>query len=84
MRPTVIDVTVTNKLIRDEESAVIFDLLLDTRTYDIGTIYNWGDFFNQVIYTSAKQRVNVFASSYEKNEATIKAAMEKTIDEMLK
>ncbi|MCL2813254.1 MAG: extracellular solute-binding protein [Oscillospiraceae bacterium] len=84
VRPTVIDVTVTNKLIRDEESAVIFDLLLDTRTYDIGVIYDWGGLFKQLIYTSADQRSNVFASQYEKHEANIKTAMEKTFEEMLK
>jgi len=84
IRPTVIDVTVTNKLVRDDDSAEMIDLLLDTRTYDLGAIYNWGDIDANLLFSGAKSRTNVFASQYEKHADKIKTAMEKTISEMLK
>ena len=83
MRPAVIDVTVINKAVRDDDSAEMVNLMLDTRTYDLGVVYNWGDIDGNVLFTSASSRTNVFASSYEKHESKIISEMEKTINSML-
>ena len=83
VRPAVIDTTVTDKLIRDDDSADMLNLLLDTRVYDIGLIYNWANLMDSLLYPVAQKRVNEFASNYAKNEEKIIAAMEKTINEML-
>ena len=84
VRPAVIDVTVTNKLIRDDDSEEMLNLMFDTRVYDIGELYHWGNFPDNLLYPNADKRTNVFASQYEKFEDRIKSAIEKAIEEMLK
>ena len=83
VRPKAIDITATNKLMRDEDSAEMFDLILDTRTYDLAIIYAWGGFVDNMLYNSVNTRTNTFASNYAKHETTIKTAMEKTINDIL-
>ncbi|MCL2517764.1 MAG: extracellular solute-binding protein [Oscillospiraceae bacterium] len=83
IKPAVFDITVTDKLMRDEDSVRMVDLMLDTREYDIGEYYNWGDLINVLLYSSLSARQNIFASNYAKNEDRIKSAMEKTISDML-
>lgn len=83
VKPAVIDVTVTNKLIRDEDSAEMLGLMLDSREYDIGEYYNWDNLINNLLYSSLQARSNVFASNYAKHEEKIKTLIQKTIDEML-
>ena len=84
IRPAVIDVTITNKLIRDDDSAEMINLLLDTRTYDLGVMFNWGNIDGDLFIVNLDRKTNIFISQYEKLEAKIITAMEKTIDEMLK
>jgi len=84
VRPTIINTTVTNKLIRDDDSADMFDLLLNTRTYDLALLYLWGNLDWCLFRTTAQERANVFVTEYEKNVDVIKASMEKTINELLK
>ncbi|MCL2517046.1 MAG: hypothetical protein FWF15_00655 [Oscillospiraceae bacterium] len=83
VRPALIDTTVTDKLIRDNDSAEMIDLLLNTRVYELGVLYNWGDLMGTLLYPVAQKRVNEFASNYAKNEEKIKSEIEKTISEML-
>jgi len=81
--PAFYDVTVTNKLVRDEGSVEMLDIILKNRVYDLASVYNWGDItviFGD-IYGKAQ---NNFVSAYEKREEKIKTAIEKTIDEMTK
>ena len=76
------DITITNKTIRDEESAQMLDLIFSTRIYDLGYIFNWGDIGTMIaaIYPDAGK----FASYYETLESKAQAAMEKTIEEINK
>ena len=82
VKPAVIDVTVTNKLIRDNDSADMVNLLLDTRVFDLALLYNWENLTDTLLYPVAQTRSNGFASNYAKNEEKIKAAIQKTISEM--
>ena len=81
--PAFYDVTVTNKLVRDESSVEMLDIILNNRVYDLASVYNWGNIvaiFDD-IYNKGQ---NNFVSTYEKKEAAINIAIDKTITEMTK
>jgi len=80
VRHAYFDITITNKTIRDEESAEMLDLIFGTRIYDLGFIFNWSSigYLLESVYPNAGS----FASKYESAETKAKAAMEKTIDEV--
>ena len=71
------DITITNKTIRDEESAQMLDLIFSTRMYDLGFIFNWGNigYLLRTVYPDA----GTFTSKYEKAAPSAQAAMDKTI-----
>ena len=81
--PAFLDVTVTHKVIRDEDSIEMLDIILKSRTYDMGTIYNWGDLEDRFFRRGIPSRTNTFASDYERAEAAVTTAMERTLTEML-
>ena len=80
VRHAYFDVTITNKTIRDEESAEMLDLIFGTRIYDLGFIFNWSSigYLLESVYPDAGR----FTSKYEAAETKALAAMEKTIDEV--
>jgi hypothetical protein len=82
VRHAYFDITITNKTIRDEESAEMLDLILNTRIYDLGYIFNWNGIGTMLstIYPDA----GTFASKYEKLESKAQIEMEKTIEEVNK
>ncbi|MCL1792811.1 MAG: extracellular solute-binding protein [Oscillospiraceae bacterium] len=78
--PAYYDVSITNKLIRDEDSLEMLNLILDNRTYDLAYIYDWGGtigIFGNILYSG---RADTFASEFEKKENVIAAAIQKTIE----
>ena len=80
VRHAYFDVTITNKTIRDEESAEMLDLIFKTRIYDLGFIFNWGNigYLLESVYPDA----GTFVSKYEKAEPKAQVAMEKTLAEI--
>ena len=76
--PAYYDVTITNKMIRDEESAEMLDIILSSRIFDLGFIYNWGDLGN--VPLSLYPKGGSFVSTYEKREQKAINEMEKTIE----
>jgi len=77
--PAFIDTTVMDKAIRDDESAEMLEIILNSRTYDIGHFYGWGG-ISSMINTLASSGSTDFASQYASVEAKfisdIDAAME--------
>ena len=80
VRHAYFDITITNKTIRDEESAEMLDLIFSTRIYDLGFIFNWGNmgYLLESVYPDA----GTFISKYEKAEPKAIIAMQKTLDEI--
>jgi len=76
--PAYYDVTITNKMIRDEESAEMLDLILASRTFDLGFIFNWGALGD--LPTTLYPKGADFVSAYEKFEPRALKEMEKTIE----
>ena len=79
LTPAYYDVSLKGKFVRDTESEEMLDLILNTRSYDIGSILQWGTSFS--IFTGAgAAKVGTFASQYEKGKKGIEKAMNKYID----
>lgn len=79
--PSFYDVTVTNKIIRDEESVGMLDILLKNRVYDIGMVFDWGE-MTSMLDIILTQKTNTFTSIYESKKTVIETEMEKTLEAM--
>ena len=82
MTPAFFDVTVTNKLIRDTDSLDMLNIIKDSYTYDLGSLYNWGT-MTTVLSNIMVNGANTFASDYAAREDLIKTAMQTTLDAVL-
>ncbi|MCL2159057.1 MAG: hypothetical protein FWH48_06595, partial [Oscillospiraceae bacterium] len=78
LMPAYYDITITNKMIRDEDSSEMLDLILSSRIFDLGYIFNWGDLGN--VPLSLFPNGGSFVSTYEKREQKAKTEMEKTLE----
>lgn len=76
------DICLEGKFMRDDESAAMLDIILDTRNFDIGYIYNWGNLFTH-FRTALTNGKGDFASKYAKAETSAYKLMEKTIESWL-
>ena len=77
--PAYYDISLKTKFARDDESSEMLDLIFANRLYDIGHIYDWGN-ITSFFYDTFHKGTNTIASFWEKNEAKITNALEKTID----
>ena len=48
LQPAYYDITLNGKIVRDEESSEMLDLIFKNRVYDLGLIYNYGDIMSQL------------------------------------
>lgn len=77
--PAYYDISLKTKFARDDESQEMLDIIFANRIYDMGQLFGWGNgegFFHQL-----SQNKNNLASYWEKNEAKMQSAMEKTMAE---
>lgn len=75
------DVVLSNKQLRDEESRAMVDLILATRSYDLGPVYNWGGCFS-LITGLFDAPSNTFSSKYAAAEEKILAEIKVFIDSL--
>ena len=80
--PAFIETTVLGKSVRDDDSAKMVEMILDNQAYDIALLFNWGN-ISGMISNMEKDTGLGLASKYAKIEPTIKAEMQKTMDELL-
>jgi hypothetical protein len=80
--PAYYDVTVTNKLMRDEDSIEMMEIILGNRVLDLSYLYNWGEIGGLFNGISSSGKADTFVSQFEKAEAKITAAIQKTLDEL--
>jgi hypothetical protein len=57
-----------NKTVRDEDSIEMIKIILDSRSYDLGSMFNFGGFMD-IFAPMTRTNVNNFASVYERSEA---------------
>lgn len=77
--PAYYDVTISNKVMRDEESAEMLKIILDNRCYDLSLYYNWGG-LSAMFQKMVSNGSNSWASDLDKNETVIKKDIQKTLD----
>ena len=82
VRSAYYEISLNYKYLRDEESIVMLDLVLETRIFDISQIYNWGGLGSLFPSMLSKKSTN-FVSEFTKIEKSATKAMQKTIDSYL-
>lgn len=68
MTPAYYDVTLQGKVLCDEESTEMLDIILNGRVFDLGWNYQIGDLYSDVLQMYMKSSTD-FVSMYEKKEA---------------
>ena len=71
------DQTLNARLIRDEESSDMLDIIFKTRVYDMGFMFDWGG-MGTMLQNMYDRRNLDFVSNYEKTIDKAMAAMEKS------
>ena len=79
VRPAFYDYTLTRKMMRDEDSVEMLDIILAARSYDLGMIYNWGD-ITGIFSNMLGKKTFSFSSDIEKKTEAIEKQMQKAID----
>jgi hypothetical protein len=79
LQPSYYEVALKTKLSRDNESSDMLDIIFETRIYDLGRVYNWGD-VSSTISVLAEKKTNDYISQSEKKASKIQSAMETTIE----
>ena len=79
MTPAYYDVQLEGKMIRDEESSDMLDIILSTRLYDIGATYQIGG-YNEKLMDMFRFNKTDFASMYSKYEAKAQQDIDKVND----
>lgn len=79
LTPAYYDVALTYKYMRDTDSAEMLDIILESRRFDLGYVYNWGNLYSNLksIISAGK---DTFASTWEKGQAAFNTAMDKTLE----
>ncbi|MHC1694473.1 MAG: hypothetical protein AB9835_04190 [Eubacteriales bacterium] len=72
------DINLIGKFARDEDSKEMLDIIFSSTVYDIGEIYNFGDFGGTLIYMTMTKKRDV-VSTYEKVQARIQTAIDKCV-----
>nr|MBQ4319787.1 hypothetical protein [Clostridia bacterium] len=75
LTPAYYDVALEGKFLRDEESKDMIDLVLATRNYDLGSIFNWGGSYS-IFSELYRAKSTDFSSKYSANESKITTAIE--------
>ena len=82
LRPAYIELSLKTKFLRDDESEEMLDLIFDSRVYDLGNFYNWGDIFGTLNTIAAAKNID-FISRYEKVIPRIERDIERAIEMFL-
>ena len=82
LRPAFYEYTLTAKMLRDEESIDMLDIIFNSRVYDIGIINNWGNMVNMFAEIFDSGTFN-FASKFDERQATVESDMQRTIDSFI-
>ena len=73
------DVSLTNKISRDEETGKHLDLIFDTLTYDTSIVYDIAS-IDSGLYTMASENKKDIASYAKKNQKVMKKQIERIIE----
>ena len=85
LTPAYYETALTGKYFRDQESNDMLTIILQSRTFDLGSIhmFNWGSVASVFTDLLAKGS-NAYASTYAKRIKSGKKALEKSLNKLLK
>ena len=79
LTPAYYNVALTYKYMRDNESAEMLDIILESRCFDLGLIYAWGGLSSGIHSIITNGKAENFASTWEKNATKFDTALDKTM-----
>ena len=79
LMPAFYDLCLTSKVLRDDESEGMLDIIFNNKVYDIGYIYGIGTLPGMFSGLAAKDSTD-FISTFEKAEGSIEKALQKFMD----
>jgi hypothetical protein len=79
LMPAFYDLCLTSKILRDDESEGMLDIIFNNRVYDIGILYNIGA-LPSLLYTLSQTKSTDFISRFEKSEAQNERDLNKLIE----
>ncbi len=79
LTPAYYDIALTYKYMRDDDSAEMLDIILDSRCFDLGLIYNWGSLSSSIQNIITNGKTENFSSTWEKASTKFDTALEKTM-----
>jgi len=82
LRSAYYEVSLKTKFLRDDESEEMLDLIFDSRVYDLGNFYNWGEVFG-VLHGMVDARNTDYVSAYERIMPRIERDMQRAIEMFL-
>ena len=77
LTPAYYDITLMHKAVRDEESGPMIELILDSRNFDLGSIYDWGSTASTIRGLSDTGNI---ASKLQRMEKAAKKTLDKFIE----
>ena len=80
--PAYYDVTVTNKFLRDDDSAEMLDIILKNRVFDIEALYRWGDTTALFMNIAASGKPDTIVSQLESIKDKANSEIQKTLSEL--
>ncbi|MCL2813717.1 MAG: hypothetical protein FWD23_03870 [Oscillospiraceae bacterium] len=78
LQPAYYEINLQGKFMRDDESREMLDIILANTAYDIGYIYDFGNFAMTMVYFGMNKK-ETHASQFEKMEPRMLSDIEKTI-----
>lgn len=81
LTPAYYEITLEGKFLRDEESKDMLDLVLSTRNFDLGSIYDWGGVFS-IFAAMYNAKAYDFASRYAAVEEKANKAIAEFIEKI--
>ena len=76
LTPAYYEKTLMGKSVRDEESRPMIELILSSRNFDLGAIFDWGTVCSKI---SAMNDPNTIASTFKSSDKVTKKVLEKFI-----
>lgn len=77
--PAYYDVTLESKMLRDEESVEMLDIILNTTMFELGYIWTWGGIYSTICNSVTSDDTNI-ASKLKATERACNRSIEATLD----
>jgi hypothetical protein len=79
LQPAYYDVVLQRKFTRDEESSAMLDIIFNSRVYDIGGVYSFGNVFMDYIELTMTHNRGV-STYYERRSAAMQTQIDRLVD----